>query len=192
MKYEFVHKDAVKLFERSVKSLEKNEEGSIYPYEFSNGVGITIDHVKINRDQEGRIVLNLDEECGKDYMEHWKASVGGVLVKDIKKGRVFPVNDLYYTYVKDGYRYLLRSLSDDEYAALKNDKYLTHLLASVDFLHFLIIKCVEDTETFSAKVLYSDIDEPEINIDEEEEEQEEEEDVSYNDYTTNSLFDDEE
>ena len=67
MKYEFVHKDAVKLFERSVKALEKNEEGSIYPYEFSNGVGIAIDHVKVNRDQDGRIILNLDEECGKDY-----------------------------------------------------------------------------------------------------------------------------
>lgn len=190
MKFEFVHKDAVKLFEKSVKALEKKDEGSIYPYEFSNNVGITIDHVKINRDAEGHICLNLDEECGKEYMEHWKASVGGVLVKDIKKGRVFPVNDLYYTYVRDGYKYLLRLISDDEYEVLKNDKFLTHLLTSVDILHFLIIKCVEDKDTFSAKILYSDVDEPELDA-EEEIEEEEEEDISYNDYTANSLFDDE-
>ena len=81
-------------------------------------------------------------------------------------------------------------LRPDEYEVLKNDKFLTHLLTSVDILHFLIIKCVEDKDAFSAKILYSDVDEPELDA-EEEIEEEEEEDISYNDYTANSLFDDE-
>jgi hypothetical protein len=145
-----------------ISSITKNP--TVEPLDMTYHRRFNIGGVSITIMNDGSLMSYLPDDFTSKHAALWKADVGGVLMRELRKKDV-----LLYEHVSDNFRVLLKKIREEESEDFKNKK-LYHF--TIGESEFCIIKAVKATDIMYVNNVKNEryiVDEPVISDDEEDE-----------------------
>jgi hypothetical protein len=146
-----------------INSITKNP--IVEPLDMTYHKRFNVGGVSITILPDGCIMSYLPDDFTSKHSALWKADVGGVLLKELRKKDI-----LLYEHVSENFKVLLKKIREDELEDFKNKK-LNHV--TVGECDFCIIKAVKSTDCMYVNNVQNEkyiIDEPVVENEEDENE----------------------